>query len=74
MASSNVIIRKCEGQGINVQDLNGLTYSGTRQDFMISGRCMYITVSSNFVFISNFNRLQHHRNISTNIIENEGHR
>ena len=33
MASSNVIIRKCEGQGINVQGLNGLTYSGTRQDF-----------------------------------------
>ena len=32
MASSNVIIRKCEGQGINVQDLNGLAYSGTKQD------------------------------------------
>ena len=41
MASSNVIIRKCEGQGINVQGLNGLTYSDTRQDFMISRRCMY---------------------------------
>ena len=41
MASSNVIIRKCEGQGINVQGLNGLTYSGTMQDFMISRRYMY---------------------------------
>ena len=38
MASSNVIIRKCEGQGINVQDLNGLAYSGTKQDVMISRR------------------------------------
>ena len=38
MASSNVIIRKCEGQGINVQDLNGLAYSGTKQDviFLLS--------------------------------------
>ena len=32
MASSNVIIRKCEGQGINVQDLNGLAYFDTKQD------------------------------------------
>ena len=43
MASSNVIIRKCEGQGINVQDLNGLAYSGTKQDVMISRRFMHIS-------------------------------
>ena len=45
MASSNVIIRKCEGQGINVQDLNGLAYSDTKQDVMISRRFMHTYIS-----------------------------
>ena len=52
MASSNVIIRKCEGQGINVQDLNGLAYSGTKQDVMISRRFMHTYISWWGVFVS----------------------
>ena len=46
MASSNVIIRKCEGQGINVQGLNGLTYSDTKQNVMISGICIYTYIET----------------------------
>ena len=50
MASSNVIIRKCEGQGINVQDLNGLAYSGTKQDVMISRRFMHTYIYRDGVY------------------------
>ena len=52
MASSNVIIRKCEGQGINVQDLNGLAYSDTKQDVMISRRFMHTYISVFELFLS----------------------